>query len=150
MTGPDTVEHVVFDTEPLIAHADDEPGATVVTDWLDAVYEGDVDGHISTVNLTEVRYILARKYSRQDAAEYISWLSDMGVNTVPADHHWVGAAEWVLNYNPALGDSYALATAEHTTSAETALLVGADDDYDDIEDDTPAHFILERFRTESA
>ncbi|NUE02352.1 PIN domain-containing protein [Halorubraceae archaeon YAN] len=150
MIGPDTVESVVFDTEPLVAHADGETGADIVTDWLDAVYEGEINGHISTVNLTEVKYILARKYSRQDADEYISWLSEMGIHTIPAGQHWDDAAEWILNYNPALGDSYALATAENTHKTETALLVGADDDYDDIEADSPKHFVLKRFRTEPA
>jgi hypothetical protein len=80
-------ERVVFDTEPLVAHADDEPSSETVTEYLDAT-----------------------------------------------------AAEYVLDYNPALGDSFALATAEHM---EATLLVGADDDYD-----TVTGVSIQRFRTE--
>jgi hypothetical protein len=43
----------------------------------------------------------------------------------------MAASEYVLRYNPALGDSFALATAE---DVEATLLVGGDNDYDEIAD----------------
>jgi len=55
---------------------------------------------------------------------------------------WLEASEYVLQYNPALGDSFALATAE---DVEATLLVGGDDDYDEI-----SHVPIERFREGSA
>lgn len=58
------------------------------------------------------------------------------------DAVWIEAAEYVIEYNPALGNSFSLATAEHI---EATLLVGADDDYDEITDSS-----IERFREESA
>lgn len=135
MTVPD---HVVFDAEPLIAHADDEFGSDVVEEYLDAVAAEDTTGFACYVNLAEVRYTLARKYDRDIADEYLDWLFDLGIETVDVGNTWMEASEYILMYNPALGDSFALAAAE---SVEATLLVGGDDDYDEISD-----IPIERFR----
>jgi hypothetical protein len=50
----------------------------------------------------------------------------------------VGASEYILTYNPALGDAFALAAA---ATVEATLLVGGDDDYDEVSD-----IPIERFR----
>ncbi|ESS10304.1 MAG: putative nucleic acid-binding protein, contains PIN domain protein [uncultured archaeon A07HR60] len=139
MTVPD---RVVFDAEPLIAHADDEPGSDVVEAYLDAVAVEDTAGYVSCVNLTEIRYTLARKYDRSTADDYLDWLDDLGLDTKDTEAVWVGASEYILTYNPALGDSFALATAKDVNAT---LLVGGDDDYDDVSD-VP----IERFRDGSA
>lgn len=86
--------------------------------------------------------MLARKYSRSTADEYVSWLDDLGVETVGAEDVWIDASDRILEHNPALGDSFALATAEDLGAT---LLVGGDDDYDDV-DGVP----IERFRDGSA
>jgi len=135
-------DRVVFDAEPLIAHADDEPGSGVVEEYLDAVAAEDTAGYASCVNLAEIRYTLARKYDRTTADDYLDWLDDLGIGTRDIDAVWIEASEYILAYNPALGDSFALATAE---DIDATLLVGGDDDYDDISD-VP----IERFRDGSA
>lgn len=84
--------------------------------------------------------ILARKYSRSVADEYIDWLLDLGIDPINVDGVWVEVAEYVILYDPALGDSFALATADR---AGGYLLVGASDDYDHI-----TEVPIERFRTE--
>jgi len=139
MTVPD---HVVFDAEPLIAHADDEPGSDVVETYLDAVAVENITGSVSCVNLAEIRYTLGRKYDRTTADEYLDWLTHIGIEPVDVGDAWSAASEYILTSNPALGDSFALATAE---AVEATLLVGGDDDYDDISD-VP----IERFRDGSA
>ena len=139
MSVPD---RVVFDAEPLIAHADDEPGSEVVEEYLDAVAVEDTIGYASYVNLAEIRYTIARKYDRDTADEYYDWLTDLGIKTVDVGETWTDASEYMLRYNPALGDSFALATAEHV---DATLLVGGDDDYDDVSD-----IPVERFRDGSA
>jgi uncharacterized protein with PIN domain len=128
MTVPD---HIVFDAEPLIAHADDEPGSGVVEEYLDAVAVEDATGYASCVNLAEIRYTIARKYDRVTADEYLDWLTDLGIESVDGAEAWMAASEHVLTYNPALGDSFALATAEHV---DATLLIGGDEDYDQITD----------------
>ncbi|WP_440764697.1 PIN domain-containing protein [Natronorubrum sp. DTA7] len=139
MTGPD---RVVFDAEPLVAHAADEPGASAVAEYLDAVGVDDIDGYVNWVNCSEARYILARTYDRDVAGDYLDWLFELGLEPVDVEPVWTDASEHVLQYNPALGDSFALATAEHVNGT---LLVGGDDDYDEI-----STVSIERFRDGSA
>ncbi|ARS90829.1 PIN domain-containing protein [Natrarchaeobaculum aegyptiacum] len=135
-------EDVVFDAEPLIAHATDEPGSDVVETFLDAVAAEDVNAYVNFVNLAEVRYTLARKYGRETADEYVDWLRDLGIEGVGVESLWSDASDYVFEYNPALGDSFALATAD---TLGAMLIVGGDDDYDEVSD-VP----LERFRDGSA
>ncbi|SEA39898.1 Predicted nucleic acid-binding protein, contains PIN domain [Haloplanus vescus] len=135
-------DRVVFDAEPLIAHADGEPRSEVVETYLDAVAAKDTTGFASYVNLAEIRYTLARKYDRDTADEYLDWLTDLGIEPVDVSSAWMDASEYILQYNPALGDAFALATAEHI---EATLLIGGDDDYDDI-----SNIPIERFREGSA
>lgn len=135
MTAPD---RIVFDAEPLIAHAEDERGSQTVAEYLDAVGVEDVEGYASLVNISEIRYILARKYDRSVVDDYLGWLFDLGVEPVEIEEVWVDASEYVLEYNPALGDSFALATADHL---DATLLIGGDDDYDEV-----SGVPIERFR----
>ena len=116
-------ERVVFDAEPLIAHADGEPGSEAVSAYLEDVVSQETEGHVSAVNLAEVRYVLARKYERAVADEYVDWLFDLGLRPADVGPTWRRAADYVVEYNPALGDAFALATAAHLGAT---LLVGAD------------------------
>lgn len=122
---------VVFDAEPLVAHADDEVGSEAVEEYLDAVAVEDTIGYAGYVNLAEVRYTIARKYDRTTADEYLDWVRNLGIKTVDIGDTWTDASEYTLRYNPALGDAFALAAAAHL---DATLLVGADDDYDEISD----------------
>lgn len=119
-------DRLVFDTEPLIAHATSEPGKSVVDTYLDAVRDGDMSGFINQVNLTETRYVIGRESGRDIADRYISWVFDIGVRPVGIDEIWAEAADYLLEHNPALGDSFALATADYI---DASLLIGGDDDY---------------------
>jgi len=128
MSMPKTV---VFDAEPLVAHADDERGGSTVATYLGAVGRDEAAGYCNWVNVSELRYILARKYDRTTADTYIEWLWELGLEPVDIEPVWTEASEYVLSHNPALGDSFALATAAHLGGT---LLVGGDDGYDDVTD----------------
>jgi predicted nucleic acid-binding protein len=131
-------DHLVFDTEPLVAYADDEPGSDRVATHLAAVRAGESAGTVHFVNATEIRYILARKYDRTTADEFLDWLWTIGVTAVDTAPVWEDAAEYVIEHNPALGDAYALATAARV---DGTLLVGGDSEYDAVTDVS-----IERFR----
>lgn len=139
MTLPD---RLVFDAEPLVAHADGEPGSAAVDDYLTAVADGETQGYLCHVNAAEVRYILASVHDREVADAYLDWVYDLGVRPVGVDGSWTTASEYVIEHNPALGDAFALAAAENL---DATLLVGADDDYDDVDE-----VRIERFRDEPA
>jgi predicted nucleic acid-binding protein len=135
---PDTI---VFDTEPLVAYFCDEPGSDTVETYIEAV-EGSADGYISAINLAEVHYVVRAIDSEARADAIVNVLEETGIRRVDTEETWPSAADFKFRYSPALGDAFALATAIQVSGM---LLVGADDDYDDV-DDVP----ITRFRPESA
>jgi len=143
---------VVFDTEPLIAFAFDEPGAEAVEHVLDDVYDGDIDGYVTTVNLAEFRYVATRKASAEEADAHIDDLKAMGVTECGVDDRWESVSELKARHSLALGDAYAVAAAaeEDTKGSTVSLLVGADDDYDVLEEDEAFAHLIERFRDDPA
>lgn len=144
---------VVFDAEALLAFSFDEQGAGEVERWLDRVYDGELDGYISTINLAEFRYIAAREASVEKADAQIDDLRDMGVTEYTIDDLWKTASDLKATYRPSIGDAYAVAAArdlDNDDERDVTLLVGADDDYDVFEDTEGFENLIERFRTESA
>ncbi len=144
---------VVFDTEALLAFSFDEQGAGEVERWLDRVYDAEIDGFISTINLAEFRYIATRKASEEQADAHIDDLRDMGVTEYDIDTLWKAASDLKATYSPSLGDAYAVAAAKDLdTDGErnVTLLVGADDDYDVFENEEGFEHLIERFRDDPA
>ena len=139
--GTDVPEAIVFDAEPLIAYFCNEPGSDTVETYVDAV-EGAADGYISAVTLAEVHYVVRAIDSEERADAVVEILEESGIRRVDTEQTWPVAAEFKFRYSPALGDAFALGTAAHV---DGMLLVGADDDYDDVTD-VPT----ERFRAEPA
>ena len=139
--GTDVPETIVFDAEPLIAYFCNEPGSDNVETYVDAV-EGAADGYISAVTLAEVHYVVRAIDSEERADAVVEILEESGIRRVDTEQTWPVAAEFKFRYSPALGDAFALGTAAHV---DGMLLVGADDDYDDVTD-VPT----ERFRAEPA
>ena len=133
---------IVFDTEPLVAYLDDEPGSDTVEEWIDRVASSEIEGYISPVTKTEVLYVGSRAGFRPvDVRASLERLEELGVTVSDPRECWDGAAALKEAYTMALGDAYALATAD---AVDGTLLVGADDDFDDVEDD------VVRFRDEPA
>ena len=143
---------VVFDAEPLIAFAFDEPGAGAVETLLDDVYDGEIAGYVTTINLAELRYVATRRTSRETADAHIDDLKRMGVAEYGIDDLWASASSLKARYSPSLGDAYAVAAAkaEDDDGRDVTLLVGADDDYDVFEAEAEFTHLIERFRNDHA
>ena len=137
----DLPDSVVFDTEPLVAYFCDETGSDAVETYLTAI-EGSVEGYISAVNLAEVHYVVRAIDSKERADTVTTILEESGLSRVDTGETWALASECKSRYGIALGDTFAVATAK---SVDGTLLVGADDDYDEI-----TAVPVERFRTEPA
>ena len=132
---------IVFDTEPLVAYLDDEPGSDTVEEWIDRIASGEIEGYISPVTKTEVLSVGSRVGFRPaDVRASLERLEELGDTVFDPRECWDGAAALKEAYTMALGDAYALATAN---AVDGTLLVGADDDFDAVEDD------VVRFRDES-
>ena len=121
---------LVFDAEPLVAYADDEPGSDVVEKHLTKVEKDKLSGYVSYVNLTEVKYILSRSNDRETARQYIEGLIKLGLEPYAVDDVWNQAAEVILNVNPSLGDAFAVATAKELGGT---LIIGGDSDFNYVE-----------------
>ena len=143
---------VVFDAEPLIAFAFDEPGADIVEEWLTRVYDGDRAGYVSTITLAEFWYIAARNAAAEAADAHINRLREMGLTEYAIDDLWQAASALKLDHAPSVGDAYAAAAAADlaTEGEKVTLLVGADADWEAFEDDPDFAPQIERFRTEAA
>lgn len=136
------IERLVFDTEPLVAYLDDEPGSDAVEGWIDQVASGEIDGYISPITKTEVLYVGSRVGFRWDDLQAsLERLEALGVVVSDPRDCWETAAELKQRYPMALGDAYALATA---IDVDGTLLVGADDDFDGVD------AAIERFRPDPA
>lgn len=136
-----------FDAEPVIAAALDEQGSDTVEKYLSDIADEDtaVSGYISSVTAVELRYIIMSEATESDADRMINRLDHIGVDFIPTDRDvMVEASRIKKRYQIALGDAFALATA---TSTDSTLVVGADDDFDGLEEteDIP----IKRFRTGS-
>lgn len=135
-------DSIVFDAEPLLAYLADEPGSSVVEQYVEDVRNDDVDAYISTVTLTEVKYVADRYLSKSKVTEFIESLLEHGVERVDASACWYEAAEIKNRDAVSLGDAFVLATAQER---EATALVGADDDFDGI-----SRIDVQRFRENPA
>lgn len=135
-------EKIVFDAEPLLAYFFGEGGSDTIEALLEGVQSGVTDGYISHVTLTEVLYVGAQAgYDSGEMVEYTDSLNRAGIETVTSDIAARGAADMKYRFQIPLGDAFAIGTAfaNHAT-----LVVGADDDYDEIEEKGPVEIL--RFR----
>lgn len=131
MAEGQTEAAVAFDTEPLVAYLDDEPGSDVVEEWIDRVASAEIQGYISPVTKTEVLYVGVRVgFDRDQVLDSLDRLEDLGVRVHAATACWQQAATYKDAYTVPLGDAFSLATASTTNAT---LLVGADSDFDGID-----------------
>lgn len=140
----------VFDTEPLVAYFYDEPGASDVTERLQAIERDESSGAISHATATEIVYKIARLETGDpnrippgdDEFEVgqrdLRILRGYGVTVeTPA---WSGVARIKGAGGISLGDSYAAALA---LEEDATLVVGADPEFDDLSADIDLHRIRE-------
>jgi predicted nucleic acid-binding protein len=141
----------VFDTEAIIAYLYKEPGHETVATTLDAVFDGAAEGSLSEANASEVLYLVARfegtandkptKASLRDADRDLRALERRGLTIRVAP--WRLAGEIKADSDISLADANAVALA---AERDATLLVGADDDFDDL----PLDVDLSQFRTDPA
>lgn len=143
---------VVFDAEVLLAFSFDEPGAEVVEGWLERVYDGEIEGYVTTINLAEFRYVAIRRTSVAEADAHLDALRNAGLTEYSIDDHWEAASSLKADHNPSIADAYAVAAAKHLDDAgrTVTLLVGDDADFDVFEDLDGYGHLIDRVRDEAS
>jgi predicted nucleic acid-binding protein len=132
----------VFDTEPLIAFFYDEPGASTVSEHLQAIDAGEADGVISHATAAEIVYKIARfetgspNQAQPTDQEYAAGRQDIrilrGYGVTVETPPWDAVAQVKGPGGISLGDSYAAALALNTGAT---LVVGADPEFGDLSDE---------------
>jgi predicted nucleic acid-binding protein len=140
----------VFDTEPLIAYFYGEPGASDVTERLQAIESEEATGAISHATATEVVYKIARletgdpNQTPPGDGEFDVGEQDLrvlrGYGVTIETPSWSTVARIKGAGGISLGDSYAAALA---LEEEATLVVGADPEFGDLSADIDLHQIRE-------
>jgi len=132
----------VFDTEPIIAWLYDEPGHQRVHRLLERVRDGNDEGVIADVTAAEIVYLDARLLAsaRREPAPTtdeiaeglydVAMLERAGIRI--EDTSWERAGRIKAPGGLSLGDAFAVAQA---IDDEAVLVVGADDDFSDLQFD---------------
>ena len=124
------LERLTFDSEAILAFYLGEEGGEFVRDSLGKVQNGDAEGYINILNLTEIYYILFR-VDPELAEEKQRNLRLYGLKVIPVedDDLWREAARIKGRHALSLADAFAVATAK---SFESKLVVGSDKEFREI------------------
>lgn len=122
----------VLDSWALIAFLEDEPGADKVEDTIISALNTNTQLLITTVNMGEVWYSLARAHNPQTADNAVHQVTSLGVKMVPVDwdlsHR---AARFKARYKIAFADCFAAALS----SREDAEIITGDREFTQLEDE---------------
>ena len=129
----------MLDSYALIAFLEDEPGADTVRDLILKAENRKTKLLMTTVNLGEVWYSIARSSSAAKADEYIQEIETMAIEIVDAD--WPLTRQAAIYKVPgkiAYGDCFAAAL----TKIRKAELVTGDREFKSLENDIRISWLL--------
>ena len=127
----------VFDSWAILAYAYDEPAADQVENLLVESTRLQ-NAWISSINLGEVWYSLARRRSRDMANEQLSTLMQVGLERVDADWSMVmQAADYKSRHKISYADGFAAALAKQ----RNAELVTGDREFRVLESEIKIHWL---------
>lgn len=129
-SGQNVPERLTFDSETILAFYLGEEGGEVVRDNLEKVQNGDAEGYINILNLTEIYYMLYR-VDPELAEEKQRNLRLYGLKVIPIedDDLWREAARIKSKHTLSLADAFATATAKILKSK---LMVGSDKEFKEL------------------
>jgi predicted nucleic acid-binding protein len=121
------LDQLTFDSEPILAFFLGEAGGNQVASILEKISNGEAQGYINIINLTEVHYILSR-ISPEVSKEKQRILRSYGIKVVPIEDNglWCEAGKIKCDHALSLADAFAVATAQ---SINATLVVGSDKEF---------------------
>lgn len=123
---------MVLDAYAVIAYFEDEEGAKRVEDLLSEADRGSVELCMTTINLGEVWYAIARSYSLALANQKIEEIFNLPIMLVTAD--W-GLTRQAAEFKARGGVSYADCFAAALAFQHEATLVTGDQEFVRLKDD---------------
>jgi ribonuclease VapC len=128
----------VLDSWAIIAFLEGEPGANAVEKILLESLQQNTQLMMTTVNLGEVWYNIARRYSLEGADQAVAQVRSLGVGVVSADWNLTyQAAKYKVRGRISLADCFAAALA----IIEGAALVTGDLEFKQVEDEVKIEWI---------
>ncbi len=128
----------VFDSWALMAFLEDEPSAEKVEELIAQAQDAEVPLLITTVNLGEIWYSLARSRSESDADTAVAHLVRLGFEVIDADWELARqAAALKARFKLAYGDCFAAALAKLKRSE----VVTGDREFKQLEDEVKIFWV---------
>jgi predicted nucleic acid-binding protein len=128
----------VLDSWAIIAFLEGEPSASAVEKIILESLRKTTRLIMTTVNLGEVWYNIARQYSTDDADQAVAQVRSLGVGIIPADWNLTyQAAKFKVRGKISLADCFAAALA----LIERAELVTGDLEFKQVEDEVKIEWI---------
>ena len=128
----------VFDSWALMAFLEDEPSAEKVEELIAQAHEAEAPLLITTVNLGEIWYSVARSRSESDADAAVAHLVRLGFEVIDAD--WAlarQAAAYKARFKLAYADCFAAALAKLKRSE----VVTGDREFKQLEDEVKIFWV---------
>ena len=123
------MNRIVFDSYAFIALFRHEPGGPFVEEQLLNIAKGDTEGWLSSVNLGEVFYMMARKGNVEDAASAVSDILQWPVIIEePTTDFCLLAAELKIHHKISYADAFAAAL----TIQKKATLITGDKEFNSL------------------
>ena len=131
-------EGLVFDSWAILAYVQAEPGGAQVKSLLLETTEVRRPLWISTINLGEVWYLLARRNSRDYATRQIAEMAQIGLERIDVDWPMVlQAADYKSRHRISYADAFAAALAKQ----RNAELVTGDPEFRPLESEIQIHWL---------
>ena len=121
---------IVLDSWAIMAYLEDEPSAEKIADMIADAHD---KGHrllMSVVNIGEVWYSMARRYSNRDADNAIHELRSIGIEFIDVD--WA-TTQIAAGYKAMGGISYADCFAAALAKHHKATLITGDREFQQLE-----------------
>ncbi len=121
------MERLAFDSEAILAFYLGEEGGATVRDLLQKIQNGEAEGYLNLLNLTEIYYILCR-LNPALAEKKQRNLRLYGLKIVPIEDNglWRETAQIKSKHAMSLADAFAVATAQ---ACNATLVVGRDEEF---------------------
>ena len=128
----------VFDSWALMAFLEDEPSAEKVEELIAKAQDAEAPLLITTVNLGEIWYSLARSRSESDADTAVAHLVRLGFEVIDADWELARqAAAYKARFKLAYADCFAAALAKLKRSE----VVTGDREFKQLEDEVKIYWV---------
>lgn len=129
---------LVFDAWALMADLQQEPSASKIDALVEAAIELSIPILVTTINLGEVWYNLARRYSATDADLHVKRIRQSGIETIDVDWDLVQQAAYYKScHRMSYADGFAAALAKRLD----AELVTGDGDFKPLESEIQIHWV---------